>query len=369
MRCSPNKFPIILKIISLLTILFTGSISVFAQHEKVKVDSTFNQLFTRSGDGFTGGDGTYSILLPDGRTVWIFGDTFLGTVNPDGTRKKMDPLYVRNSFVVQDGYKMTTYYTGTPENYSSLIIPPEVLEPGGAVTEDSVWYWPGDAFIENGVLKVFVSKFIKTGEGMWGFAWNGTAIASFSLPELKQTGLFVIPETKLNGIHFGHSILEGDSYTYIYGLKEGKPYGARAIKGEVEQEWEYYSDGRWVANSTESTPVADINGSEQFSVIQLNNTYYLITQLAGLSNEIWAFHSDNPFNWTFSRGKKIYTIELPFDNPNLFTYNALAHPQFIDQKNRILISYNTNSHRLQDHFDNAHIYKPRFIRIPVHALE
>ena len=43
-------------------------------------DTYFTNLFIRDCCGFTGGDGTYSVLLPDGRTVWIFGDTFLGTV-------------------------------------------------------------------------------------------------------------------------------------------------------------------------------------------------------------------------------------------------------------------------------------------------
>jgi hypothetical protein len=50
-------------------------------------DDGFNTLFrtygdsNRSLDDWTGGDTTNSVLLPDGRIVWIFSDTFLGAVN------------------------------------------------------------------------------------------------------------------------------------------------------------------------------------------------------------------------------------------------------------------------------------------------
>lgn len=337
--------------------------------QQVYEDTTFNQLFTRSGDGFTGGDGTYSVLLPDDRTVWIFGDTFLGEVSADSTRIKTDPMYIRNSFVVQDGDNLTTVFRGSPDNSKTLITPPTVLESKGEVTEDSLWYWPGDGFVKDGELHVFVSKFHQFGDDMWDFGWLGGALASFSLPELKQTNLLEIPDDKLGGIHFGHAVYEGSQFLYMYGLKDGFPYAARAPGGDIEANWEYYSKGDWVEDAGEATPVLDVSGSEQFSVFKIDESYYFLTQLGGFSNEIWIYHSEQPYGWEPDRGKHIYTIELPFDNPELFTYNALAHPQFINQKRELLISYNTNSHRLQDHFENAHIYKPRFIRVPLQLLK
>jgi len=38
-------------------------------------DSTYIDLFTRS-KGWTGGDATYSLNLKNGKTLWMFGDTF-----------------------------------------------------------------------------------------------------------------------------------------------------------------------------------------------------------------------------------------------------------------------------------------------------
>lgn len=35
----------------------------------------------------------------------------------------------------------------------------------------------------------------------------------------------------------------------------------------------------------------------------------------------------------------------------------------------LLVSYNMNSFKLQDHFENAGIYRPRFIRVPLEMID
>src|SRR5215471_3082059 len=51
-------------------------------------------------------DGAVPINLPDGRRVFLFGDTFIGTSNAAGVIDSTDPL-VHNSFVVQSGNCLT----------------------------------------------------------------------------------------------------------------------------------------------------------------------------------------------------------------------------------------------------------------------
>ncbi len=357
----------------LLALIFVSATSFLSgcNFEKIKVDEDahFNTLFTRSGGGFTGADGTYSVYLPDGRTVWIFGDTFLGTVNADSTRRKMNPMYIRNAFVVQDDTMLTTLYTGTTEDYHSLIIPPKVKKSDGELTENQFWYWPGDGFAQQDTLKVFLSEFEQVTDDMWGFEWKSTALAEFLLPGFEQVALHEIPTAKVDSIHFGHAVLKDKGFLYMYGLRNGKPYAARTNLKNILGDWEYFSEGKWTRNVKGATPILDINISEQFSVFKLGNTYYLLTQLGDFSNDVWVFHADEPDSWETTKGKKIFTIDIPFNNSELFTYNALAHPQFIDDQERLLVSYNMNSHKLQDLFQNAHIYKPRFLRVPIHDLK
>src|SRR5512133_3651344 len=88
-----------------LILLFTGSFAFGQKSDSgkdtaVKIDRRFTKMFARDCCGVTGADGEYSVLLADGRTVWIFGDSFLGTVKPDRSREKSIPWFIRNGMAV-----------------------------------------------------------------------------------------------------------------------------------------------------------------------------------------------------------------------------------------------------------------------------
>ena len=154
-----------------------------------------------------GGDATYSIALPDGRTVWIFGDTFLGTVSSDRSRPYSG--LIRNSFVIQDGEILTTLHQGTASNPSTLLTPPD---------HPDWWYWPVDGTVYNDTLQVLLSAFRTTsGGGQWGFAYASTDLALFSLPDLELISI----ETRILDptIAYGAAVMEDDDYIYIYGVE------------------------------------------------------------------------------------------------------------------------------------------------------
>lgn len=337
--------------------------------QEIKRDETFNDIFSRDCCGMTGADGTYSVLLPDGRTVWFFGDTFLGTVNPDNTREKRNPIFIRNSFAIQEDDSLRTLYQVKDGWESSFVIPPDATK-GETYSEDSLWYWPGDGLIENGKLKVFMSAFYKEHEGSWGFKWVRTDLVVFSLPEVELQQIKHVPYSKERSIHFGHAICdEADNFTYIYGLGEDKrPYAARAKKGKVFSSWEFYSGNGWSDKVENAAPMIDIKGSEQFSIFKLKNKYVYLTQIGDFKdNTIVTFTSDNPYTGWENR-KELYKAPIPDNDTNLFVYNALAHPQFINEENELLVSYNMNSFELQDLFEDATIYRPRFIRVPIEMI-
>lgn len=335
------------------------------QERRVVVDSVFTDLFLPAGDRFTGGDGVYSVMMPNGKSVWIFGDSFIGNVTPDNRRIRTSPQYIRNCFVIIEDGRLTTYQQGDPKDYKSMMIPPEIVEKNEGLTELQQWYWPGDGFIENGNLNVFASKFHQDDpEDMWGFKFMGTDLLEFSLPEFKQVSVHHF--TNLDSIHFGHALLESKEYTYIYGLKGGLPYAARASKGNILGRWEFYANGRWSTDSSSSTPMVNFSGSEQFSVFEWEGTFIMIMQEGNLGQRIYSFTSETPVG-PWENQHMIYEIPGLSDCENCWSYNALAHPQFITE-NMLLISYNTNSTVLQDHYDNALIYRPRFIRVPLEHI-
>lgn len=203
--------------------------------------------------------------------------------------------------------------------------------------------------------------------GMWGFRWTGTWLAIYSLPGITEEKIIPIPCSMENQVHYGNAILEEKDYTYVYGAKESKPHVARFKTGDAEGPWEFYTGTVWSSSPTESVPMPDLKVSEQFSIIKIKNKYILITQTGvSLSPEIYSFVSDKPYG-SWSRKTLLYTTPLPEGNKNLFTYNAMAHPQFI-KDGKLLISYNTNSFVLEDHFRDADIYRPRFIWVPLKLI-
>ncbi len=329
----------------------------------VRVDPHFTALFSGNCDGFTGGDGTYSVELPDGRSAWIFGDTFIEGLNPDNTREKTVPRFIRNSVIIQDGDSMNTLYQKTGGSRASFAIPPTNMESGKMISEDSVWFWPGDGFIENGQLKIFLSEFTQIDTGMWDFRWEGSWIATYDLPDIKEERIEKIPFQLDREVHYGHAVHVDEQYTYIYGLGHGRPHVARVPVGDVLQPWEFFDGSGWSGDPGDAKPMGDISGSEQFTIFKEGKSYVLVTQMGGFSDEICSFTGESPYG-PWSNRQLLYKTPLPDSTRNLFTYNAVAHPEFTEN-GMLLISYNMNSMVLGDHYRNAGIYRPRFIRVPL----
>lgn len=363
----------------LISVLFVHGIAIAQKPEVVvekypeaKIDKKFVQLFARDCCGVTGADGEYSVLLPDGRTVWIFGDSFLGTVNPDRSRAKRSPWFIRNSMAVQEADTLRSLYNVIDGWESSLVIPPGAVK-GKQFSEDSLWYWPGDGFIEDGKLKVFMSAFYQAIPGDWGFAWAGANIATFSLPDMKLERIDHFNYPGNLEVHWGHAVCDEDgSYTYIYGAenKSKNLYVARAPKGNILAPWEFYTGNDWVSDSRQSKPMLAITGSEQFSVFKLNDKYVLIVQEGGfMTREIVSYYSDSPFHGWKNR-KVLCLAQFPEDvssTKNLFTYNSLAHPQFIEN-GELLLSTCINSFVVEEVFLDASKYRPVFLRVPVNRI-
>ena len=313
-------------------------------------DSQFIDLFTKYGGGWTGGDATYSVALPDGRTVWFFGDTFLGTVNPDRSRTPTGLL--RNTFVIQDGNDLTTLTSGSSTNQTTFLEP---AEPGW-------WYWPGDGTVVNDTLQVIMFGFSSSGSGdMWDFGYKSIDLAKFTLPDISLVSIErIISEPTTN---YGACLMEADDgYIYLYGAEKvgfnKHLHVARALDGDLSNKWTYYTGSGWSDNPEESIRMLP-SVSEQFSVFEKGGQFYLMTQHHILGKEIYMYKSSSPFG-PFENQTTIYCT--PETGGDIFTYNAFAHPQF-SMDDGLLISYNVNSFKFVDLFQNADNYRPYFFRV------
>ncbi|MCP4312769.1 MAG: DUF4185 domain-containing protein [Bacteroidetes bacterium] len=355
---------------------------------EVETDLHFNELFSPDSGGITGADGLFSTLLPDGRSVFLTGDCFLGKV-VDGQRD-VGTKMLNNSMIVinRDRSAAEAVYKGTYEQPESLFVPGQE----GAIRH---WYWPGHGFVSDSVLYVFAMNMYNNpalavpsekdpgtldevdelSENQWSFAVDGVDLLRFSLPDLQYLGSDQVSYTYDLDIHFGNSVFSEGKYHYFYGTRNDPDgshiYVARVERGDMpyHKNWEFYDGEAWNRDHHMARPMKlDISVSEQFSIFRIKDRYVLLTH-SKMTPDIYTYTSDEPYRG-FGNKKFIYrSPEQDADTTgNLFPYNAMAHPQYTDG-DMLLVSYCVNSLRVRDVFENADNYRGRFIRIPLSRID
>lgn len=345
--------------VSLIVFMLVLCSQVYSQ---VLPDSSFNALLRKYNGGWIAGDATFSIALPGEKTLWLFGDSFIGTVNADSSIVPGSKM-IRNCVVLQDGDSMTAHFGGTFNNPSSFI---------DSTDPDSTWYWPEHGLMENDTLKIFFSEFkLAPGPAGFNFKYSSAYIARFTYPALQLADITEMPYYAVNGVCYGNYVLVEDGYTYIYGRKEtdtvyhiAYPHIARAAAGNLTGAWEFFDGTSWVSNPAETFRISSQAVSQEYGVFKLGEKYVLISQEIWLSTKIHSYIA-NALTGPFGSKKLLY--DTPVLYPTSFTYNAFPHIQF-NQNDELLVSYNTNGN-FWNIFSNVELYRPLFIRVPFTMID
>jgi len=317
--------------------------------------------YADTGGEWTGGDSTYSLPLRGGKTGWFFSDSFLGTVDADGSRPTDSP-FVNNSVVVQTSKGLSTITGGTPDAPAG-IIPPE---------PDGKWYWIGNPTPgEKHTVQVPLLQFEKTGPNPFDFRWTANRLATLDDETLQLQSIVDLPSE--TGINWGSWTLQEGQTTYIYGIAD--PEGVRSSyvartqgKDALAGDWTFWNGTDWVADEAAAVPVVPYVANE-FSVAKFRDGYLLITQDTSelFSTRIVARTSCSPTG-PFSEPVEVYrTPETgllgSYEDADVFTYNAHEHPQ-LRHGNSLLVTYNVNTFdNVGDVYDDASIYRPRFVDV------
>lgn len=317
--------------------------------------------YSDTGKGWTGGDSTYSVRLPGGRTVWIFSDTFLGPVNPDGSRPITTP-FVNNSFVVQRGNAVKTVTGGTAANPTALVPPP-----------DNGWYWFGAAATSNSGrnLDVVAIRFEKTGPGQWDWRWHSNYLARFDSASLKLQKLIPIPSAA--NVQWSAWLQRDGGYTYIYGVEDlgaSKYQHVARVRGDdlAAAPWEYWTGSGWSPDEKASVRVLEGVANEH-SVSRWGDGYVLVTHDTTelFSKRVLGYFSCSPTGPFVNPVELYQTPETgetgSYEDADIITYNSHDHPD-LRSGNTLLVSYNVNSLDPNDDlYDDVSIYRPRFVAV------
>ncbi|MDT9695464.1 DUF4185 domain-containing protein [Streptomyces sp. P17] len=350
-------------------------------------DERLTSEFARYGDDasrtddWTGGDGTHSVRLPDGRVLWLFSDTYLGQVygppNPVGEsyawRDTAAPMVRNSAVVMREGRLESTL--------------PAPLFPDPAPGQ---WRWPVAARVEprspgssEEVLRVVL--WVRTaGQAPWIYGVpTATEVATVSLPDLRVESVDKVFDQQLvsdpsRRVLFGTTLVEEDGFTYVFGGDDRRAasrpashaYVARVPEGGLADPgaWEYWDGEEWAAGVRPRAVLGDgrrTGVGSAFSVVRDGRTYVLFTMAAGGAGlttvtSYWACSPTGPWHGP----AKDFSPSLP--EGQVAAYNPQTHPE-LSEDGRLVLSYDVNwletNGAAANLSRNVSLYRPRFVTV------
>jgi hypothetical protein len=362
----------------------------------------WNRIFCRT-DGWTGGDCAGTVPLPGGRTLWLFGDSWIGPVREG--RHAEGSAMVNNAIAVHgiahDGVP------ATPDSVEFLWGQDAAGKPAAWVVpsdeessrEKNLRYWPtggGDVVTESGggrsSLFVFLMRIRDRSDSkddVWNFEGCGSAVVRVENPAdpprqwRKQVTTLTRPSSPIppmeRRIAWGAAAMVSptDPMTVlIYGVDSTdglnkKLLLARAPASSVDQfdNWSFKSAEGWSDRPADAASIADMV-MDEFSMDRMEiggvTRCVMVYNRPILDDHIVVRLADQPEGpWSFPR--EIYRCPEPSQDKRLMAYSAKAHPE-LSKPGELLITYCVNSQDFWHMAGDASIYRPRFVSVPVWVI-
>ena len=309
-------------------------------------------MFQRYGDTsgqWLGADRTASVLLPDGRRLWLFSDTFWGRPDPAGARPRSAAL-LHNSAIVQDGDRLAaTVHGGSPSRPASLV----------GTGSDDEFHWIGDASVRDDEVQVLTNRYRRTGDGPLDHALGGTALATFRLPALSPGEVRALPLG--DKVSWGSEVLADGGYTYVYGTEAAGrmkfAHVARVRGTDLGAPWEFWTGEGWAPRVTASRRLLSGVGTS-YGVRRVGDRYVLATHENNLmfSGDFVAYTAASP---TGPFEGPHYLFHAPEADDGHVVYDADLHLD-LARPGRLMVSYNVNDLDEAVAYADASLYRPRF---------
>lgn len=348
----------------------------------------WTNLFLRKS-GWFGGDGIFAIPFSGKDSeqgdslLFLFSDTMIGEIA--GEKLKPGYVMINNSVALLKGKTPDSTHIGFRMVNENGVYK-AVFTPKTAKPDKDTYFWLGDGFVNpdaNKDLFVFAYKITNTHDNSaFPFKETGNALlripagSSFPYADQQQSELpFNNYKSGEETISFGAGLFnnsasageaEPDGFLYVFGTKglTKKLVSARVKPAQVGafQEWEFWNGNGW-SKDVKSVAALSDSVSNELSVSRLSKgKYALVYQLGSLFPEICMQVGPTPVG-PFGPRIVLYKTSDDIKDPDLFTYNAKAHPA-LSAPGELLISYNVNSFKFFEIVKKKpNLYRPRFVRV------
>lgn len=327
--------------------------------------------------GWQGADAAYSIPLPDGRDVWIFGDTLYGkqrAVNGNAPRMVHNTLGVSSCDAA--GYFHLQYVirrgsNGQAESYFSPSNPTH-------------WYWALDGFVYKRNLWVTLLCIKHPQHAMPGamdFATCGSDLASVGNldrdPQRWSVQYFSLVPDGVKAYPSATTVVHG-KYVYLFALYESasRPLLVTRIPlrglDNPRKNLEYLSnDGQWKPGFDPANAKQIMNpGSPELSIRyhpDLKKWLAVMVDPNGFSYKV-IVRSAPKLTGPWSDSQVIYRIPEMLPSPkhdkSIFCYAGKEHPEF-ERQGELDFTYVCNTMDVPMLATDYKIYYPHFIQVPM----
>jgi hypothetical protein len=314
--------------------------------------------------GWIGSDGAYSIPLFDRKTLWLFGDTYIGMIEEG---KRVNPHFINNSAALQDVSDRGALRFFWGENKGT---PCALLSP----PEKNGWLWPGDGAFVDDALYLFYKIITSTASGAPGFnfQWSGDILFKISNPMDVQAWNQQSRIFPASAPQMGTACLVKDGYLYLYGLarsaspKERKTIVARiscqALSSLCIDGLEYWcQEGKWIKKGGKPMTLFE-GGATEMSVSRVPGIdgYVATYTPGGFGSVITIRHAPAPEGpW----GPPLTVYHCPEEGSKLLVYGAKAHPEFSREAGQLVITYCRNTGSLEEDITHPEIYFPQAVEV------
>lgn len=311
-----------------------------------------------------GADVASSVDLGDGRTLWLFGDTW---IDPSGQGTRHGARMVSNSVAIQTGRDPAAasidFYWGRSDAGAPAAFFPDRGDEA---------LWPGNGVRVDDRLVLFFSRTVRTGTGI-GFRNAGWTAVLVENPDSAPSAWRVRPldsPTNILGVVVGYAgVLRLGDHVYAFGtqdpIKSHPVFAARwpaerVRSGDLHRpEWWAGERLGWVADSSSAArwPLFE-NGQSELSIhVDPGTGRFLAVHTVGLGPADLLMRAAPALTGPWSRPNVVYRPS-EYYRPDIMVYAGKAHPHLAGAD--LVLTYATNSMRSGLEVGED-LYYPRFV--------
>lgn len=368
----------------------------------------------RGAPRFCGGDGAASFPLPGDRTLWLFGDSCIASIEEVGGKSRYEAGWWMVNNVVAVGPTPSSGMLPAPGSVVAQGTErPEPGKPSGFLVPPSEgasrrWCWPCDAAIlvgpsdaqRLGIFYADLARRVEEGEPEegWNFRFVGNRIAIVANPEADPAAWRVTqhvlaprdPERVTNGapaISWGVVAMFDPNdaadeskpgalrNVLVFGVDGSNAFNKRAVVARVPEAsihdfaaWRFWTGTDWSQREADAAAVAE-GVVDEFTIHRRRRPdgsegegWVMIQGEPMLGHRIFARFAPKP-QGPWSTGRPLYTIPEAAADPKVIVYGAKGHPH-LSAPGELLISYSVNTLDFASLERDVEIYRPRFLRVP-----